>query len=171
VHIRRAHGSEAPVLSALALEAKGHWGYSSEDFDRWRMQISVTDTDVELNPTFVAEIDHSIVGFYCLVKQPPTWELAHLWVVPQAMRRGIGRALLAHAVSTARDGGASAIAIDADPNAEPFYLACGAQRRGVVAAPVSGDPARVRPQLILSVLLPNPSIWTSPTAARWLSGR
>lgn len=66
------------------------------------------------------------------------------------MRRGIVRALLAHAVSTARSGGASAIAIDADPSAEPFYLACGARREGVVAAPVSGNPARVRPQLTLS---------------------
>jgi GNAT superfamily N-acetyltransferase len=68
------------------------------------------------------------------------------------MRRGIGRALLGHAVSTARGGGASTIAIDVDPNAEPFYLACGARREGVVAAPVSDNPARVRPQLTLSVV-------------------
>ena len=66
-------------------------------------------------------------------------------------RHGIGRALLAHAVNTARFAGASSIIIDADPNAEPFYVACGAVRRGIVAAPVVGDPARVRPQLSLRV--------------------
>ena len=158
MHIRGAHGSEASVLSALALDAKSHWAYAPEDLENWRSQITVSDEDVKLNPTFVAEIDHRIVGFYCLVKKSPTWELEHLWVVPPVMRRGIGRALLAHAVSTARDGGASAIAIDADPNAEPFYLACGARRAGVVAAPVSGNPARVRPQLTLWVAQLNLSL-------------
>jgi GNAT superfamily N-acetyltransferase len=151
LHIRRAPGSEASVLSALALDAKRHWAYAPEDLENWRSQITVSDQDVKLNPTFVGEIDNRIVGFYCLVKQSPTWELEHLWVVPPLMRRGIGRALLAHAVSTARGGGASAIAIDADPNAEPFYLACGARRAGVVAAPASGNPTRARPQLVLSV--------------------
>jgi hypothetical protein len=65
--------------------------------------------------------------------------------------RGIRRALLAHAVNTACLAGASSIVIDADPNAEPFYVACGAVRQGIVAAPIAGDPARVRPQLSLRV--------------------
>ena len=68
------------------------------------------------------------------------------------MRRGIGRALLAHAAGTARAGGDSAILIDADPNAEAFYLACGAARGGSVAAPIASEPERVRHQLSLQVL-------------------
>lgn len=37
--------------------------------------------------------------------------------------------------------------VDADPNAESFYLESGAVRRGVVPAPIPGEPERVRPQL------------------------
>jgi hypothetical protein len=36
--------------------------------------------------------------------------------------------------------------VDADPHAERFYLACGAVSIGTVAAPIAGQPDRVRPQ-------------------------
>jgi hypothetical protein len=42
--------------------------------------------------------------------------------------------------------------IDADPHAEAFYRACGALRIGGVAAPIDGQPQRVRPQLVLSTV-------------------
>ena len=75
------------------------------------------------------------------------WELDNLWVAPEFMRRGIGRSLLRHALGTAARGGAVEVTVDADPNAEAFYVSCGAIRRGEVAAPIRGEPARVRPQL------------------------
>jgi GNAT superfamily N-acetyltransferase len=88
---------------------------------------------------------------YLLAPTPEGFELDHLWVSPSFARQGIGRALLTHAVNTARLAGVSSIAIDADPNAEAFYVACGAVRRGVVPAPIQGNPARVRPQLSLEI--------------------
>ena len=39
------------------------------------------------------------------------------------------------------------LTIDADPNAELFYLAYGAIRTGTIAAPIEGVPDRVRSQL------------------------
>ena len=84
------------------------------------------------------------------------WQLEHFWVAPENMGCGVGRALLAHAVGIAASGGAQALAIDADPNAEPFYLACGALRVGAVAAPTEGAPSRARPQLLLYAKPPEP---------------
>ena len=150
--IRRARASEASALSALALAAKQHWGYAPEDVERWRPLLTVTEDELVSRPSFLAEVENEAAGFYLLVPKHPAWELEHLWVAPRFTRRGIGRALLAHAVHTARLGGASAILIDADPNAEAFYLACGAVRVGSVAAPIANDPARARPQLSLQVL-------------------
>jgi hypothetical protein len=37
------------------------------------------------------------------------------------------------------------VTIDADPFAEAFYLHCGAERCGEVAAPIPGLPDRTRP--------------------------
>jgi len=151
MRIRRALESEASALSALALEAKQYWPYSPEDIERWRPLLAVTAADIAANPTFVAELDGAVVGFYLLVPEAKAWVLEHLWVSPAVARRGIGKALVTHAVTTARRAGASSIVIDADPNAEPFYVACGGVREGVIAAPIEGNPARVRPQLSLTV--------------------
>ena len=78
------------------------------------------------------------------------WELEHLWVHPDWLRRGIGRALLARAMEAAAEKGEAALLIDADPHAEAFYLAAGAQRVGAVAAPIAGQPDRVLPRLLLA---------------------
>ena len=47
--------------------------------------------------------------------------------------------------------GRTSLAIDSDPNAEPFYLACGALRFGSVPASLRDQPDRFRPQLRLAV--------------------
>src|SRR5260370_14767770 len=49
-----------------------------------------------------------------LVPSTQSWKLDHLWVLPQFMDRGIGRALVAHALETAARGGASCVIVDAD---------------------------------------------------------
>jgi len=151
MRIRRARQKEASALSILALRAKQYWGYSPEDIGRWRPILAISADDIAAKPTFVAEVEMEVVGFYSLVPTTQVCELDHLWVAPQFARRGIGRALLAHAVDTACLAGASSIVIDADPNAEPFYIACGAVREGMVAAPIAGNPARARPQLSLRI--------------------
>jgi ribosomal protein S18 acetylase RimI-like enzyme len=145
--IRPAGESEASILSDLVMRAKSHWGYSAEALERWRPELAVSPTDIREGPTFVAMVGAEIVGFYSLRTSRAEWELDNLWVLPKFMHQGIGRALLAHALVTAARGGAREVTVDADPNAESFYLECGAIRRGDVAAPIPGQPKRVRPQL------------------------
>jgi ribosomal protein S18 acetylase RimI-like enzyme len=151
MRIRRARESEAAALSALAVTSKQYWGYSPQDIEQWRPLLTVSAMEIASKPTFVAEVENEAVGFYLLVPGPQAWELDHLWVSPKFARRGIGRALLAHAANSARLAGGTTLVIDADPNAEPFYVACGASRQGVVAAPIAANPARFRPQLSLQV--------------------
>jgi molybdenum cofactor cytidylyltransferase len=151
MRIRRARESEASALSALAVLSKQYWGYSPQVIERWRPALAVSAQDIASCPTFAAEVEDRVVGFYLLAPKPRTWELDHLWVLPEFARRGIGRALLAHAAGSARLAGVSTILIDADPNAESFYVACGAVRQGVIAAPITDDPARIRPQLLLQI--------------------
>ena len=149
VQIRRARESEAAELSGLAVTAKRLWGYPDAQMEEWRPGLQITPAMLASQPTFVAERDHRIVGFYLLIRSFPAWQLDHFWVLLEFNRQGIGRALLEHAKLTAAAGGATAIAIDSDPNAERFYLACGALRLGQVPAPIPDYPDRVRPQLEL----------------------
>jgi len=152
VNIRPAQGHEAEALTAIALKAKAYWGYPADTLESWKLELTVSTQTVTSRPTFVAVIRDEIVGFYSLSPSHDAWKLEDLWVLPRFMERGIGRALMAHALETAARGGASSVTVDADPNAESFYLACGGVRCGEVPAPIPGEPARVRPQLAFRTL-------------------
>ena len=143
--IRRALKSEARLLSDLALKSKAHWGYPADVLERWRTELTISPREISAHPTFVATIGEEVAGFYSLLPSAGPWDMKHFWVSPEYMNRGVGRSLLAHAVATARARGASKVDIDADPNAEGFYVRCGALRTGEVSAPIPGQPARVRP--------------------------
>jgi GNAT superfamily N-acetyltransferase len=147
VKIRLARTDEVQLLSAIALQAKAHWGYPAETLRLWEAQLIVTAEDVASKPTYVGEVENVVVGFYSLAMSGQTWELDNLWILPQFMHRGLGRALLNHALALAAQVGARSVTVDADPNAESFYLECGAIRYAAVSAPIQGQPERVRPQL------------------------
>ena len=147
VEIRPAQAHDAEALSAIAFKAKAHWSYSAEALESWRRELAVSADEIASKSVFVALADGRIAGFYSFCPAERGWLLDHLWVLPEFMRRGIGRALVTHALETAARGGASSVTVDADPNAESFYLACGATRCGEVSAPISGQTGRVRPQL------------------------
>jgi GNAT superfamily N-acetyltransferase len=66
------------------------------------------------------------------------------------MGRGVGRALFERARELAAAAGATTFEIDADPNAEPFYLRMGARRVGEIRSEIEGQP-RVRPLLHLDL--------------------
>lgn len=129
------------------MEAKARWGYPTEVLESWRQLLLVTAADIESKRVVVGAIGGAVVGFYSLTPAAGAWELDNLWVSPKFMHRGLGRELLAHALEHARREGASRVIVDADPNAESFYLQSGAVRYGEVPAPIPGRPERVRPQL------------------------
>ena len=136
------------------MRAKAHWGYSAEVLEQWRAELVVSSAPVREKPVFVAVVGEQIVGFYSLCPSRAAWELDNLWVLPEFMHQGFGRALLSHALAAAAKGGALEVTVDADPNAESFYLESGAIRRGAIPAAILGQPARVRPQLAFVRLRP-----------------
>jgi len=145
--IRPALESEAAALSAIAQRAKAHWGYPRESLEAWRAELTIAPADVGERPFMVAMLAGQIAGFCSLAPSAGAWELDNLWVAPEQMGRGVGGALLHHALEAAKRAGARAVIVDSDPNAEAFYAARGGVRQGVVAAPIPGSPDRVRPQL------------------------
>ena len=75
----------------------------------------------------------------------PAARLEHLWVQPDSMGKGVGRALLQHAQGQAK----TALLIDSDPHAEAFYIACGARRVARIPAPIPQQPDRFLPRMEL----------------------
>jgi GNAT superfamily N-acetyltransferase len=146
MRIRQAWPGEAGELSALALRSKGYWGYDEAFLAACREELSLADDGLAERRAVVAEgEDGGLLGLATLEGEPPHGELGMLFVDPPAIGRGVGRALFRQVAETARATGFQRLSIDADPNAEPFYLAMGAVRVGEV--PSGSVPGRLLPLL------------------------
>ncbi len=148
MHIRRALPGDAATLTAIAHEAKAHWGYPPHWIALWRDALTFTPELILRNHVYLAEAGGRAVGCYAVVEAGERATLEHLWVHPDAMGHGHGRRLLEHATSTAADLGARELGILSDPHAEAFYARLGARRVEWVAADVDGT-ARSLPRMVL----------------------
>ncbi len=138
VTIARASPADDAALSAIARAAKAHWGYPAYLLKQWSEELTITPTFIAENETFKALMKGSVVGFHALLEFGAIWRLEHLWVSPELMGEGVGRALFRHATARARACGASRLTIESDPHAEAFYRHMGAQRVGLAASEIDG---------------------------------
>jgi N-acetylglutamate synthase-like GNAT family acetyltransferase len=144
--IRRAEEDDADSLSDLAHRAKAHWGYPPSWMREWDAQLTILPGYLEMHDVFVAEENGAIVGMCALEDRQDRWHMEHVWVEPAAHGRGVGRALVLHALDEARRRHGGAVELFADPFASGFYERLGARRAGEVSAPMPGARDRTLPR-------------------------
>ena len=135
----RAAPTDASLLTEIAHAAKRHWSYPESWITAWRDVLTMRPEFIEENISYCAIEDGRAVGFYVLTTEDDGIHLDHLWIVPPAMKRGIGRALFEHAVAQAKNLGATKIKIEADPHAEGFYKRMGAVHVGTSISAIRGE--------------------------------
>jgi GNAT superfamily N-acetyltransferase len=133
--IRPARAGEGHALSALALRSKAHWGYESQFLEKVAPLLTFTEAELVGAPVYVLCAGDEAVGVCRLGGSPPEGELEDLWLDPALIGHGQGRRLFEHAVRAARELGFRSLLIEADPNAEGFYMAVGAARIGTRRSP------------------------------------
>lgn len=143
--IRPARAAEAAALTELSLRSKAVWGYDASFMARCRAAMTLTPERICARPHFVAEANGAILGFYGFEPEPEGVGLDYMFVAPEAIGRGVGRALWRHAVATARSLGHRTLVVVADPNAAGFYRRMGAVPAG--ARPSEIEPGRALPLL------------------------
>ena len=131
--IRAAKGTDADVLSALALRSKAFWGYSPEFMAACRGELSYDSHQIAAKEFYfaVCQVSEHLVGFYAIEHlADDQFELCGLFVEPQYIGRGYGRLLVENAKHKASELGAACLIVQGDPNAEDFYAAAGGVRTG-----------------------------------------
>ena len=126
--IRPARAGEEAALTELAVRSKGHWGHDADFLERARAELTLRPGDLDRWIVRVAERAGEVVGFSAV--DVAGAELEMLFVEPAAIGTGAGGALLRDALAQAAGAGLQALLIEADPDAEPFYLAAGAEPCG-----------------------------------------
>jgi GNAT superfamily N-acetyltransferase len=139
LEIRHAKPEDAEALTEIAHAAKRHWGYPEDWIESWGDVLTMRPEFIAGNVSYCAVEDNRLVGFYVLTMENDGLRLDHLWILPRAMHRGIGRALFEHAAGEAKRAGNSLLKIEADPNAEGFYKRMGAVRVGTSFSEACGQ--------------------------------
>jgi len=148
--VRSPRIDELSGLSDLCFRSKAVWGYDEEFMKACRTELSLSPQDLELTDVAVAEEDRRTIGVVQVRISADNAELLKLFVEPDVLRKGTGKALFAWATDISRKLGAHRMIIEADPNAAPFYREMGARDGGT--APSRSIPGRMLPRLTLDLL-------------------
>jgi ribosomal protein S18 acetylase RimI-like enzyme len=130
LQIVRANPEQADELSRIALAAKAYWGYPARWMQIWKPQLTFNPRYFVENESWVAMSGEKPIGFYTLQKKDKNAWLENLWVMPEFIGRGIGKALFLHVVELSRRRGYPILRLEADPNAFGFYEKMGMHRIG-----------------------------------------
>ena len=148
ITIRPARLHESKTLTELCIRSKAHWGYDAAFMKASAAALEIAPATIAQRNVWVA-VDEwlSIVGVASIERLPNVCEfdLAHFFVEPSAMGRGVGRALFAAVVGAVKAQGGTRLTILSDPNAAPFYQRMGAVLLG--DAPSDAIPNRRLPLL------------------------
>jgi len=150
ITVVRAEPHHTPLLTAIAVAAKSHWGYPETWIQLWMPMMTITPAYIASHETWIACVNKSAAAYYSFRQDDDTW-LDNLWVLPEYMGQGIGSRLLEHALQRAMARGAGILKIEADPNAVSFYEKMGAYKVGEHHSEVDGQP-RILP--VLQIELP-----------------
>lgn len=147
--IRRARPDEAAALTALSHRSKAYWGYPPELMARFVEDLVLTADEIRERDVWVLEAEgRAALGYHHTIQGEPAI-LQELWVEPSAIGAGRGRRLLEHAIALARAAGATAMELDADPNAVPFYERMGG--RVIGQTPSTAVVGRTLPRMRLDL--------------------
>ncbi len=147
---RAARATDLAALHELALRSKAYWGYDAAFMASCRDELRLSPE--ELGTSHVALITGAggaPIAMAQVVLNGALAELHKLFIDPDHMGHGLGRQMMHWAVNTARAAGATALEIEADPGAAPFYERMGAQRAG--SAPSGSIPGRLLPRFLLAL--------------------
>lgn len=152
--LRPARVDEAELITDLALRSKAYWGYDADFMAKCALVLRMTPEMIEREDMscVVAEAEETILGYSLLYLPEDRTEeamLNGLFIDPDAIGKGVGQALLQDALAAAQAKGWRYLFLEADPNAEAFYLKFGAERVGQCASTI--EVGRLLPWLRFTI--------------------
>jgi len=137
--VRDACKNDSSDLTKVAFEAKKYWNYPEEYIERWKHELTITDSYINSNIVRISETETEIVGFYSIVHtlvdqmfgevfvEKGYW-LDHMFILPEYHKKGIGSLFIEEIKELIpKKYKQNELNIFVDPNAEGFYVKMGAK--------------------------------------------
>lgn len=117
---------DSNLLTNIALSSKSYWGYTKEQLEIWRSDLTITSKMIQEMMVYKFIMDKRTAGFYALNPlKANTIELEMLFVLPEFIGKGIGKKLLHHSLKKSEELNVISMTLLADPNAVDFYKSQG----------------------------------------------
>ena len=138
---------DAKQLTEIAFKSKRHWDYPEEWISGWKEDLTITSDYIGSNYVFkLIEIPTDrICGFCAIEYEGERIEIAHMWLDPAFMGRGLGNYLLAGSLEKVAHLEPKEIFVISDPNALGFYSKFGFVKVGEIESTPAG---RFLPKLV-----------------------
>ncbi|WP_347173657.1 GNAT family N-acetyltransferase [Polaribacter uvawellassae] len=137
--------SDAKTLTQIALESKAYWGYSSEQIESWKSDLTILPETFKDWRGCKFMMDTEIAGFYILNRvNSRTCFLEFLFVKPKFIGKNIGGQLVEHAITNCRTNSCEVLNVLSDPNAASFYEKYGFK---TISLKESSVPGRFLPEM------------------------
>ncbi|MGL1887850.1 MAG: GNAT family N-acetyltransferase [Reichenbachiella sp.] len=132
-NIAKATQSDSERLTTISFTAKEYWNYPQHYIDVWSDELTITSLYVETNIVYKYTLNGSIVAYYSLVNidedleykndvLPKGLYLDHMYIMPEAIRKGIGTIMFQHLIEYCKSLHISEFGILSDPNSKDFYM-------------------------------------------------
>ena len=121
-----ADKKDADQLTDLTMRSKDHWGYGRKQIEEWREDLTITPKYIDENHVYKLTVEGRIAGFYAYqAESERVVKLNYLFIEPEDIGKGFGRALVDNFFKRIKRTEFNKVVLDADPNAEEFYLRIG----------------------------------------------
>ncbi len=137
--------SDHQDLTKVTKRSKAHWGYTKDQLDSWEDELTITQAYIANNKVYKL-VQHDLILAYYSYRPiaEKTIYLDNLFVDPPFMGLGYGKQLLLHFELKMSDITEVKVTLDADPNAESFYLHHGYKTYNQLPSSI---PGRFLPQM------------------------
>ncbi|OED38816.1 hypothetical protein AB833_18160 [Chromatiales bacterium (ex Bugula neritina AB1)] len=148
--MRRARPADVHTLTQIAFRSKQSNGYDDKFMQACKMELAVTESDLESSEFWVAERD-ALCGFVCLrlIEGSAAGEVASFFIDPDHQQQGIGSLLWQALLQRARQLELTNLQLASDPAATGFYENLGFRVSGQV--PSGSIAGRTLPQMTLDL--------------------
>jgi len=134
-----ALNSDHQILSHITQQSKAHWGYSPEQLEKWREELTISPQYIEQNEVYKLEIDQEIIAYYAyIVLEDGLVELDNMFVLPDYIGQGYGKYLMNDFMERVKAAGFKTIRLYSEPHAEKFYRKLGFKVVGQFESSIKG---------------------------------
>ncbi len=148
--IQQALPEDHLLITQLTKRSKGHWKYGAAQIDLWSDDLTITAQYIADNMVYKLIQNDHIIAYYALLQLPESiLKIDNLFVDTNAIGKGWGKFLMEDIFAKAKKMTAQKITLDADPNAESFYLHFGFETVGKIPTSIPGRFLSIMEKVIL----------------------